>query len=278
MEHALASFVRDTHNLFYLFLLGTFLIGALHSLNVDHVTAILTMTSRGGSWLEGLVIGAWYSSGHALVVFVIGILGIMVGFQFPDTPLFQWAIGLTFIALASWVAYRWATWKWGSGTMIGQHRHQDEARPSRGLEHLNEHLEHGEEQSLQEHLMSETRMTLLIKGFSWLMERLGLKGLERKNLYDYSPFALGSLHGLGAETPTQLLIIGLALKSGLQAGIMALLVFGLGLIAGDTLLAMLSARAYAVTRNSDLFAQVISVLTAGLAAFVGFYFIFGPGF
>jgi high-affinity nickel-transport protein len=84
------------------------------------------------------------------------------------------------------------------------------------------------------------------------------------------------LHGVGAETPTQVLIfVAAAGAGGAGAGIVVLGVFLLGLFAANSALALASASGYlAASRRFGVYAGV-SIVTAVASLIVGTIFLLG---
>jgi high-affinity nickel-transport protein len=88
--------------------------------------------------------------------------------------------------------------------------------------------------------------------------------------------AVGALHGVGAETPTQVLIfLAAAGASGAITGVITLAVFLVGLFAANSALAVASASGYlAATKNFAVYATV-SVVTALASLVLGTMFVLG---
>jgi high-affinity nickel-transport protein len=88
--------------------------------------------------------------------------------------------------------------------------------------------------------------------------------------------AVGALHGVGAETPTQVLIfLAAAGAGGATAGVITLGVFLVGLFAANSALAIASASGFlAATRHFAIYATV-SVVTAVASLVLGVSFVLG---
>jgi len=89
-------------------------------------------------------------------------------------------------------------------------------------------------------------------------------------------FAVGVLHGIGAETPTQVLIfLTVAGAGGKAAGILLLGCFIAGLLTSNTLIAAASAFGFVgATRKFWLYAT-ISIATATFSLVIGTLFVLG---
>jgi high-affinity nickel-transport protein len=84
------------------------------------------------------------------------------------------------------------------------------------------------------------------------------------------------LHGIGAETPTQVVIfVTAAGAGGPVAGILILVVFLIGLLASNTLITLGSAFGFVTASKNWTLYVTIAVLTATASLVVGTLFLFG---
>jgi high-affinity nickel-transport protein len=89
-------------------------------------------------------------------------------------------------------------------------------------------------------------------------------------------FGVGMLHGIGAETPTQVVIfVTAAGAGGPVAGILILVVFLIGLLASNTLITLGSAFGFVTASKNWTLYVTIAVLTATASLVVGTLFLFG---
>jgi hypothetical protein len=103
----------------------------------------------------------------------------------------------------------------------------------------------------QHHHAPRTRITLMVNATLWVYWRLsrifGGTRIEPPQVFKdgygtKSTFVVGVIHGLGAETPTQLLLFLLAANlGGTWVGLLGLLVFIVGLLVMNTLMCGLAA-------------------------------------
>jgi high-affinity nickel-transport protein len=91
-------------------------------------------------------------------------------------------------------------------------------------------------------------------------------------------FGVGMLHGIGGETPTQVLVFAAAAGAGGRAGGIAVLVaFIVGLLASNTVVALASTFGFVhATKRWSVYAT-ISVVTAVFSLAVGVLFVAGHG-
>src|ERR1041385_1596019 len=82
-------------------------LGFQHGIDWDHIAAITDITSSQDERRQSLLFGTLYVLGHALVVVVLGGLGILVGHHLPkgvDTVM-QRVVGVTLLLLGVYVFY-----------------------------------------------------------------------------------------------------------------------------------------------------------------------------
>ena len=93
-----------------------------------------------------------------------------------------------------------------------------------------------------------------------------------------SAFGVGMIHGIGAETPTQVLIfLAAAGAGGKSVGLTLLGCFLIGLLSSNTLIALAGTYGFlGATRNFRLYVGV-SVATAIFSVTIGSLFLFGRG-
>jgi high-affinity nickel-transport protein len=187
-------------------------LGFRHGLDYDHIAAITDLTSVQARARDAMRYGLLYVSGHATTVAVLG--AIAVGFRVALPAASDlWAerlVGVTLLTLGIYVL----------GTFF---------RPS-----------------AHNHNRPRTRITLLINGMLWVYWRLsrifGGTRVEAPQVFKggygtTSTFVVGVIHGLGAETPTQLLLFLLAANvGGTGAGLLGVGMFIAGLLVMNTLM------------------------------------------
>jgi hypothetical protein len=203
--------VVDSQNL-RLALLPAALLGFRHGLDYDHIAAITDISSVQAKAGDAMRYGLLYVGGHATTIAILG--GAAIGFRLSLPPASdRWAerlVGITLLTLGLYVL----------GTFF---------RPS-----------------AHNHRHPRTRITLLVNGALWFYWRLsrifGGTRVEAPQVFKdgygtSSSFIVGVIHGLGAETPTQvLLFLVTANLGGIGAGLLCLLMFIFGLLIMNTLM------------------------------------------
>lgn len=203
-----------------LLLLTALLLGLRHGLDWDHIAAIadLTGAARGR---EGLVLGALYAAGHSLVLLAIGGVAVLAGAALPSAmdrytePL----VGATLLLMGLLLL----------GAVL----------LARGRARV------------------RSRWLLLFAAalgtYDWTRQQLRGTPRPQRRLDQYgtrAAFALGMLHGVGAETPTQILLFAAAAEAGGRgAALGILLAFVLGLLCSNTGLSGLFVAGYLRARS-----------------------------
>ena len=223
------------------------MLGFRHGFDYDHIAAITDIAGVQTRASTAMRLGLMYALGHAATVALLG--GIVIGFQLAlPTGMDRWAerlVGLTLIVLAVYVL---STLVLGKG--IGAPR---------------------------------SRAALLIGATRWLHGRChrwmtGQEPIVRPLVEVNGPacFGIGVIHGLGAETPSQLALFLLAANlGGVSKGLMGLSVFLLGLLAMNTLMTASVAGVFTAGRNWSAWTPILTGLTAVYSLCIGVVFLFG---
>ncbi len=198
-------------------LLSAAVLGFRHGLDYDHIAAITDISSVQLKARDAMRYGLLYVAGHATTIAVLGTAAVAFRIALPAAS-DRWAerlVGLTLLVLGLYVL----------GTFF---------RPST----------HG-------HAHPRTRITLLANGTLWVYWRLsrifGGTRVEAPQVFKdgygtKSTFVVGVIHGLGAETPTQILLFLMAANlGGTAAGLLGLLMFIAGLLVMNTLMCAVAA-------------------------------------
>ena len=200
---------------------------------------------------RALVLGTLYAIGHALVVLILGSLALMFGTVLPDwvDPIMGRVVGLTLVLLGTWVFVS-----------------------------LYQYARHGQAFRLR------SRWMLVFDSirFGWRRVQARLHGHEHADPIEmtaYGPrtaLGVGMIHGIGAETGTQVLLIaaiGGASSQGL--GIPMLLAFIVGLLISNSIIVFVTATGFIASRVRERLYIAVGVVAGAFSLAVGLVFLVG---
>jgi hypothetical protein len=269
-------------------LLSSFAFGFRHGIDWDHIAAITDITSSQRSVRIGLRFATLYAAGHAVVVFVIGIVAIGLGSRLPDSvdSAMGRVVGVTLIVLGVYVLYALIRYRedfrlrsrWMlvfSGVRKGYRWLRNRRDQASDISHEHAHVSH----EGFEHHDHDVDLENGEGGVGVQTRTHTHRHTHTDPFMNYgtgTSLAVGALHGVGAETPTQVLIfLTAAGAGGVGAGVIVLAVFLLGLFTANTALALASASGFlAASKRFGIYATV-SVVTALASLVLGVAFVLG---
>lgn len=230
-------------------LISAAVLGFRHGFDYDHVAAITDITSVDADQRHAMKMGSLYVLGHAATVATLGAAVIYFQASLPRA-IDNWAeriVGLTLILLGIYVF---------------------------GSIFLNDRK-----------TLPKSRMMILIGAFRWLSWKIrsafsaGLGEKPAQISWDYSKksvFLVGVIHGLGAETPSQLGIFLVAANlGGLSRGFLGLAMFLAGLLAMNTLMTASAVGIFSLGNGRHRIMQWMTAFTAAYSLAVGVIFLSG---
>lgn len=225
-------------------------LGFRHGLDYDHIAAITDISSVQSRPRDAMKFGLLYVAGHAATVAVLGAAAVIFRIALPPAS-DRWAerlVGITLLLLGLYVL--------GTFFRPGTHSHAP-----------------------------RTRITLLVNGLLWVYWRLsrlfGGTRVEAPQIFKdgygaRSTFVVGVIHGLGAETPTQILLFLMAANlGGTGAGLLGLLMFIVGLLAMNTLMCASAAGLFSATLSHPNALRALTLATSVYSIIVGAIFLVG---
>jgi len=270
-------------------LLTAFWFGFRHGIDWDHIAAITDITSSQEERRQALFFGTLYVLGHALVVLGLGIAAIILGSFVPEgvDEFMTKLVGATLVLLGVYVfvalirhgrdfrlrsrwmlifsgvrkGARWAKAKVGPRA----------PSPDAGFEIATVELEEGAD---------PTDPSL------WHHGHHGRPGHHHHespspddpfmNYGKGTAFGVGMIHGIGAETATQVLVfLAAAQAGGKAAGIAVLLAFIVGLVISNSIITVGSAYGFmGASKNWAVYATV-AVVTGVFSLVIGLIFLLG---
>ncbi|HEY1987670.1 MAG TPA: hypothetical protein VGG85_19800 [Terracidiphilus sp.] len=228
------------------------LLGLRHGFDYDHLAAISDITAVQRNWKTGLRLGMTYALGHAFMVAALGVMVLELHMGLPE-GLDHWTerlIGLTLIVL-------------GIGVVAGILRKDA----------------HG-----HQHSRIESRLAIAINGILWSfwqVRRIWDREAPQPDRFKWmytgkSVFLIGVLHGVGAETPSQLALFFLTANlGGTSRGLLGLGAFAVGLVAMNALMTASMGGAFKATGHYPRFYHLIAWTGAAYSCIIGVIFLFG---
>ena len=200
---------------------------------------------------RALLLGSLYALGHAAVVAALGTLALLFGAVLPDwvDRVMGPVVGATLLFLGIWV-----------------------------FASLYQYARHGREFRLR------SRWMLVFDSvrYAWRRFQARLHGHEHVDPMEMSSygvrtaFGVGMIHGIGAETGTQVLLIaaiGGASSQGL--GIPMMLAFIVGLLISNSIVVLVTATGFIASRVRERLYVVIGVVAGTFSLVIGAIFLLG---
>lgn len=203
---------------------------------------------------RAIFLASLYAIGHGTVVTLLGLLALLAAEFLPAwiDPVMERVVGVTLMLLAAYLFYALFRYFQGKGEF-----------------------------------RIRSRWMLIFAGvrnaWNWLWARLrGRREHAHVHGVDqYGPktaYAVGLIHGIGAETGSQVLIIATAVGAGTKAmGVAALLAFVVGLLISNSFVTVSTAFGFVSAQRRRLVYVLAGALAALFSLVIGFIFLFEAG-
>ena len=261
-------------------LVTAFGIGLRHGIDWDHLAAIADITSAQSDRRRSMVLASLYAAGHAVVVFVLGVAAIVAGDRLPEgvDDAMGRVVGVTLILLGAYV-------------FVSLARHGRDFRlRSRwtllfaGIRRLWRRVvvvEHDHPHD-DDHHGPEVRTTPTAGGRVAVAHRhahrhVGVVPPDPFDGYGWkTALGIGALHGVGAETPTQVvLFVSAAGVAGAGGGVLMLVAFLARLVATNTAVALAATYGFLQAERHWRIYVSVAALTGAASLAVGTLYVFG---
>ena len=228
-------------------LISAAVLGFRHGFDYDHIAAITDITSVQSDRGRAMRLGLLYAVGHAATVALLGTAVIFFQLSLPRgiDRIAERLVGLTLLILGVYVL----------GSLF-----TGNSAP-------------------------RSRFHLITGGLRWLHWKMKsywhnhdvpAPSPSSSNYDAKSVIIVGVVHGLGAETPSQLMIFLLAANlGGLSRGFLGLTMFIAGLLAMNTIMTASAVGIFGASSRLPKFQLIVTALTAIYSLTVGFLFLFG---
>jgi high-affinity nickel-transport protein len=214
-----------------------------------HVPVSAVRPSLPGEQRRALLLGSLYALGHAAVVVGLGLLALTFGAVLPAwvDPIMGRVVGFTLVVLGGWVFIS-----------------------------LYQYARHGTAFRLR------SRWMLVFDSvrFAWRRFQAWLHGHEHVDpieMTSYGPrtaFGVGMIHGIGAETGTQVLLIAaIGGAAGQGLGIPMLAAFIVGLLLSNSLIVLVTATGFIASRVRDRLYVGVGVVAGAFSLVIGAIFL-----
>ena len=275
-------------------------LGFRHGFDWDHLAALSDLTGSQRSHRRSMVLAGLYAAGHAAMIVVLGAAAIVFAARLPTSvdAVMERVAGITLIGLAIWIVWtavttraapplrsRWMLAIGGLRRLVARRRAPEVVV----VEHSHPH-DHGHEHGLHTHahaapsasnpdgaLDDGAEITQVAVAHSHTHRHVGVAVPDPFVRYDaWSALGIGMLHGVGAETPTQILLFAAAAHASATSSSLALLgCFVIGLVTANTVVASATTLGNQRMLRSRLAAGILAAVTAALSFAVGTALLLG---
>jgi len=219
------------------------------ALPTERAAAAFSQTQRRAVFLASL-----YALGHGTVVTILGLIAILAAEFLPAwiDPVMERVVGVTLVLLAGYLFY----------SLYRYFRGEGEFR-------------------------IRSRWMLIFAGvrnaWRWLLGRIhdSHEHVHAPGSDQYgakTAYSIGLIHGIGAETGTQVLIIATAVGAGTKVmGITALMFFVAGLLISNSFVTLATAAGFVSSQRRQVVYVGAGLLAATFSLAIGLFFLFQAG-
>lgn len=177
------------------FTLFAVLLGFRHGIDSDHVAAIADMVGAESQRNKQLRMGILYALGHGSIVLTMGLIALFLGSRLPEGVLasMEFLVGLSLLVLGAFILY----------SIFSQ----------------------------RNNYKYESRVEIVSKWIHRALNKEGKLNLSVSKVGFIGAFVIGIVHGIGAETPTQVMLITSSVGlDNVIAATMQLVLFTIGVL------------------------------------------------
>jgi len=214
-------------------------IGFRHGMDSDHVAAIADMVGAEKQRARQIKMGVMYALGHGAIVLVIGLLAVLLGSRLPESFLgaMEVLVGVSLLVLGMFILY----------SVFKQ----------------------------RERYEYQSRLEILYTLIARLLKKDQRK-LDLQKIGIVGAFLIGVLHGIGAETPTQVMLISSSVGlNNLLFASLQIILFTLGLLAATVLVTYAASWGFMKAGTKRKLYILLGTLTGGYSVLLGISIIQG---
>jgi High-affinity nickel-transport protein len=265
-------------------LVAAFSFGFRHGIDFDHIAAIADITSSQDERRKSMFFGTLYALGHALVVLALGVVAIVAGARLPASvdSLMGRIVGVTLVVLGVWVLVSLA--RHGRDFRLRSRWMLVFSGIRRGTRWVRERVGARVPAPVPAGASGGVEpLTSPPDPSDWHHGHHGRPGHHHHQRPEPdapmtygrgTAFGVGMIHGVGAETPTQVLIfLAAAGAGGTGVGILVLLTFIVGLLASNSIITLGSAFGFLQASKNFAIYATVAVVTAIFSLFLGVVFL-----
>ena len=234
-------------------LLTGLIVGMKHGIDWDHIAAISDITSTQSRTRNGIFMSFLYGLGHAFVVATIALGLLVMSTSLPSgiDKIMENVVGLTLVILGIYVLYSL-------------------------------HKKKGDDFRLLPRWALVANIVL--NSFGWIKAKV--TNTDRKHYHvlkngygNRASYLIGMIHGVGAETPSQMLLFAMTINTGVSAskefGVMIILAYSLGLVMANTIMGGLGAYGFIKSGEHQRLYRYTAFATGSFSIVIGMIFLTG---
>ncbi|PZE20456.1 hypothetical protein [Paenibacillus xerothermodurans] len=223
-----------------LFPMAFIFMGFRHGLDSDHVAAIADMVGVESGRRRQLAMGIMYALGHGMIVLVIGTIAVLVGAHLPETMLqsMELLVGVSLLLLGGTILF----------SIVKQRKDYKYVG----------------------------RTELVYRSVRALFRKGGAEKASAMKISLIGAVIVGIVHGIGAETPTQVALISTAVGlNNVLASVLQIVLFTLGLFAATVGITFIASWGFMKARFTRVAYILLGCLTGGYSVVLGWTIIQG---
>ena len=259
-------------------MVAAFLLGLRHGIDWDHIVAISDIAATQESKRRGVFVGTLYVVGYAAVIIFLGLGAIVLGATIPEwlDAVAGRVVGVTLVVLGVVVAVTLVvergSFRARSRWMILFETSRKIARTTRArYTHSHKHAAVGHVHHDGNDIDADGTSRIIAPTHNHAHEHDGDSAYSNKGAV-----GIGAIHGVGAETPTQVVVfLAAASAGGVWAGVVVLFVFVLGLILSNSAITFASVSGFSMATRSQAVQIGFDVFTAAMSIGIGILFLTG---